>query len=741
MTTSFYPNSTKSSSSAKDGGLYVSSTVNSKDAKGTPTGSSRTSRGSAGSSTINSSTTLKSSRPCWYSNCNDSTTSYQTGDGKNVSLTTWSGTTPLGGSSNRNSTSTTNFGENNPLSTNRYNFWSTNSSGGKGTSTPGSTGNNFGPTNIGSGTTYSDSAPTQLDKSTYSNQWDRTTTNDGSSISMFLTEDPSSGSSQASYSFLPNKNDSGLSTTNWNNSYLYTSKSNISGLSTINWNTTSLSTDPSNTGYDLNKFKSTTQNDVSEISSMTQNYVSESESSKFSTPTNLSSQDPYGEDKTTTKHGFGQDSNAYSTTESPFGNLTTPSSSDNLTTYDPSSGSFSGSGNEGPVKYGSTLDSNKWDKTSTDKNQFDGGESTKYGQVSGDVFTSDSRNMESHSTLPVGDGSGENGNPYGNVHMVYNCTPDCIYIPSRNATKISRGYNQQVFANCTSCGSEQQFIELDFRRVYTNSSSGPSISISSTSFAGNVWNISNNQAPVPGTCAINPVVFNALTFTEVTCSGWVDEDGISSYTFYKASPGSSSLSLISSSNKLDFFTKSFNFTISSGNYDIYVEAMDKYGAVSDPLFVGTVTVNSASDRQCQTQDQILNAIRNALKNELNTSTDGLTADQLAKLITQQMQNINDASAQQLEAILKALSTVSMTDGNSVVSVLSTLNNALDNSISYTLNSFALWSVVYGRIDTPDYKLIVVNAQVTIVGSVAYIVGDFRPAKFMETSSDTFQVFV
>ena len=93
---------------------------------------------------------------------------------------------------------------------------------------------------------------------------------------------------------------------------------------------------------------------------------------------------------------------------------------------------------------------------------------------------------------------------------------------------------------------------------------------------------------------INPVVFNALTFTKVTCSDWVDEDGISSYIFYKASPGSSSLSLISSSN-----TESFNFTINSGNYDIYVEAMDKYGAVSNPLFVGTVTVNSVSAIQCQ----------------------------------------------------------------------------------------------------------------------------------------------
>lgn len=89
-----------------------------------------------------------------------------------------------------------------------------------------------------------------------------------------------------------------------------------------------------------------------------------------------------------------------------------------------------------------------------------------------------------------------------------------------------------------------------------------------------------------------------------------------------------------------------------------------------------------------------------------------------------MQNINDASAQQLEAILKALSTVPMTDGNSVVGVLSTLNNALDNSISYTLNSLALWSVVYGRIDTPDYKLIVVNAQVEFILKIKQKVKDF-----------------
>lgn len=92
----------------------------------------------------------------------------------------------------------------------------------------------------------------------------------------------------------------------------------------------------------------------------------------------------------------------------------------------------------------------------------------------------------------------------------------------------------------------------------------------------------------------------------------------------------------------------------------------------------------------------------------------------------------------------------MTDGTSTINILETLINALETSISFTMNPQTVNKIYYGRIDTPDHKLMVVDAEVSfplkitnfqiyIDKNLVYLVGDFRAAKFIQSTSDTFQV--
>uniref|UniRef100_A0AC34FK17 Uncharacterized protein n=1 Tax=Panagrolaimus sp. ES5 TaxID=591445 RepID=A0AC34FK17_9BILA len=285
-----------------------------------------------------------------------------------------------------------------------------------------------------------------------------------------------------------------------------------------------------------------------------------------------------------------------------------------------------------------------------------------------------------------------------------------------------------------------------------------------------------------------------MTNVAFNCAGWTDPDGILSYTFYKSKDSETQKSLIGTTPNSTAF-----YTLSEGIYNIFAAATDNFGATSASIFVQQITVTPTKIYQHlnnnetktlseidgildsflngsliddvfenenllsikenlpksvmaflewnlanknATAEEIMNAIKTTLGNELFEYSNGLTRDEILAIINKKLNQINDKKADILAEVLKDISKTQINSTSDLIKMLQTTSSALQKSKSFTINDATLTSgiVLYARIDNSGSDMVLINGYINAKNNTVYLEGDFRVAKFLRKNGlDNFNV--
>ncbi|KAK0414175.1 hypothetical protein QR680_007183 [Steinernema hermaphroditum] len=421
------------------------------------------------------------------------------------------------------------------------------------------------------------------------------------------------------------------------------------------------------------------------------------------------------------------------------------------------------------------------------------------------------------------------------VTVSFSCQPDCVYISNRNSHKISVGYQRSVDVDCKNCDETRRLDHVRYRVMFNNGSftewekstdllDGDDrkirVAVSNKlmpeklrrndvkSFEQQATVIvekegrsfsdvftqtyDNNQGPADGECSIDNLTPTNTENVTMTCGGWTDEDGISSYNIYSQYNDTEPYALVASSND-----PSQTFKLRTGEYKLFVRVLDGLRAESEVVHLGKVVVTK---EQMDLDDAIANAngihdvanILDELKNQStlndfvngkmdttkhpwaselieyskNKSETAKVIDALRKSFAEQLaindQNLTEAQIQQITdkilreqnsklaeamgGLLKVTANKNPESPEDVGQLLGTVNEVLQNSMKFTMKkrrpgdaAKGEYKVFFARMRIKGTNLIVVNAQINIDGTTTFIQGDIQPAKGMNKPGDAFEL--
>ena len=146
-----------------------------------------------------------------------------------------------------------------------------------------------------------------------------------------------------------------------------------------------------------------------------------------------------------------------------------------------------------------------------------------------------------------------------------------------------------------------------------------------TEISSSALNFVVNQPPSNGSCSISPLQGTTSTLFSVSCSGWLDEDGIKDYalTGYTAEPNEQTM--LAFSGVSDFSIRLPSMGLNQTQLKLIVTVRDTLDCVVEVnLSMVVVTVDTSSIRQ--------------LVEQLYNSTSTLTSDPLVRLLSSGNQN-------------------------------------------------------------------------------------------------------
>uniref|UniRef100_A0A1I8AL77 PLAT domain-containing protein n=1 Tax=Steinernema glaseri TaxID=37863 RepID=A0A1I8AL77_9BILA len=417
------------------------------------------------------------------------------------------------------------------------------------------------------------------------------------------------------------------------------------------------------------------------------------------------------------------------------------------------------------------------------------------------------------------------------VAVGYSCQPDCVFISSRNAHKLSVGYQRSVDVDCKNCDETRRLDHVRYRVIFNNGTATEWIK--STDFIdGDIkkiripvskklmpenlnrndvksfeleatvivekegksfpsvfkQNYENNNGPVDGECSLDNLTPKNTDNVTVICSGWTDEDNIASYNIYSQYNDSTPPNLVSTSKDA-----SQTFKLRQGEYKLFVRVLDGLRADSDliPLGDAVVTpdeidvdealrnvtdigdvlniVDHMKNKSAQSEyvaektsakkhpwanelidgasknsetKKIVESLRKRFQEQLAIDKEGLSEDEIREITDNIMREQNAKLAELMGELLKNTADKPIENPEDMNQVLGTVDEILANSMKFTLKKKSPsdtlsgeYKIFFARMKIKGTNLIVINAQITVDGTTAFIQGDIQPALVMAGSDE------
>ncbi|KAF8373527.1 lov-1 [Pristionchus pacificus] len=132
----------------------------------------------------------------------------------------------------------------------------------------------------------------------------------------------------------------------------------------------------------------------------------------------------------------------------------------------------------------------------------------------------------------------------------------------------------------------------------------------------------------------------------------------------------------------------------------------------------------------------INTLTKVLQGQLNLSNGGLSTDEVIDQLKKYTEIDNDDVAKAMAILMKQLANVTITDTDTLKSILNTLDAALKGSLSYSLTGegktlAGVYGVIFGTIKGPKVNLMSAKCSAQVDGNVFYVKGDIRSAKFQD----------